>query len=64
MDHTLQHQVEFPITNKGHNVLRLPNSSVNHWRGHSIWTHPYWPQPAHSHSRDAIPSSTRGMPCA
>jgi len=58
------------------NVPRLPNSSANYWRGQSIWTHPYWPQPAHSHRphsptwaqlkgspcSSAIPSSTRGMP--
>ena len=40
--------MEFPNTNIVHNVPRLPNSSVNHWGGQSIRTHPYWPQPAHS----------------
>ncbi|QCD82643.1 hypothetical protein DEO72_LG2g2984 [Vigna unguiculata] len=75
-DHTPQRQVEFPITNVVHNVTRLPNSSANNSEGQSIWTHPYWPQPAHSHWQHlptraqlkgsscsfAIPSSTRGMP--
>jgi len=41
--------VEFPNTNIVHNVPGLPNSSMNHWGGQSIWTHLYWPQPAHSH---------------
>jgi len=41
--------VKFPNRNIVRNVLRLPNSSVNYWGGQSIWTHPYWPQPAHSH---------------
>ena len=36
-------------TNIVRNVPRLPNSSANYWGGQSIWTHPYWPQPAHSH---------------
>ena len=40
--------MEFPNTNIVHNVPRLPNSSVNHWGGQSIRTHPNWPQPAHS----------------
>jgi len=67
--------VEFPITNIVRNVPRLPNSSTNNWGGQSTWTHPYWPQPAHSHRQhsptraqlkgsscsSAIPSSTRGM---
>ena len=75
-DHTPQRQVEFPNTNRGCNVLRLPNSSLNCWGGQSIYTHLYWPQPAHSHQQHsrtraqlkdsscsfAIPSSTRGMP--
>jgi len=68
--------VEFPNMNIGRNVLRLPNSSTNYWGGKSSWTHPYWPQPAHSYRQhsptrsqlkgfscsSAIPSSTRGMP--
>jgi len=46
------------------------------YRGQSIWTHPYWPQPAHSHWQhsptraqlkgsscsSSISSQTRGMP--
>jgi len=57
-------------------VPRLPNSSAIYWGGQSIRTHPYWPQPAHSHQQhsltwaqlkgsscsSAIPSSSRGMP--
>jgi len=41
--------VKFLNTNIVRNVPRLPNSSAIYWGGHSIWTHPYWPQPAHSH---------------
>jgi len=76
MDQTPQRQVEFPNTNIVHNFLRLPNSSINYWGGQSFWTHPYWPQPAHSHRQHSptraqlkgfscssvIPSSTRGIP--
>ena len=68
--------MEFPNTNIVRNVPRLPNSSAICWGGQSIWTHPYWPQLAHSHQQhsrtwaqlkgfscsSAIPSSTWGMP--
>jgi len=40
------------------NVSGLPNSSVNHWGGQSIWTHPYWPQPAHSHRQHSPTRAT------
>jgi len=67
--------VEFPNTNIVRNVPKLPNSSANYWGRQSIWTHLYWPQPAHSHRKhsptraqlkgslcsSAIPSSTWGM---
>ena len=67
--------MEFPNTNIVRNVPRLPNSSANYWGQQSIWTHLYWPQPAHSHRQNsptraqlkgsscssAIPSSTRGV---
>jgi len=48
--------VEFPNANIVCNVPRLPKSSANYWGEQSIWTHPYWPQPAHSHLQH---SSTR-----
>ena len=41
--------MEFPNANIVCNVPRLPKSSANYWGEQSIWTHPYWPQPAHSH---------------
>jgi len=50
--------VEFPNTNIVCNVPRLPNSSTNHWGGQSIWTHPYWPQPAHSHRQHSPTRAT------
>jgi len=67
--------MEYPYTNIIRNVPRLPNSSANYWGGQSFWTHPYWPQPAHSHRQHSptraqlkgsscsttILSSTQGM---
>jgi len=72
---TPQRQVEFPNTNIVRNALTLPNSLVIYWGGQSLWTHPYWSQPTHSHQQhsptraqlkgflcsSAIPSSTRVM---
>jgi len=39
-------------------VPRLPNSSANYWGGQSIWTHPYWPQPTHSHRQHSPTRAT------
>ena len=39
-------------------VPRLPNSSANCWGGQSIWTHPYWPQQAHSHRQHSQTRAT------
>ena len=57
-DHTPQRQVEFPYTKKVRIVPRLPNSLANNWGGQSIWTHPYWPQPAHSHRQHSPTRAT------
>ena len=56
--HTPQRQVEFPYTNIVCIVPRLPNSSTNNWGGQSIWTHPYWPQPALSHRQHSPTRAT------
>jgi len=74
MDQTPQRQVEFPNTNIVRNVQDYQTRQLTTEEG-NLWTHPYWPQPAHSHRQhlptqaqlkgsscsSAIPSSTRGM---
>ncbi|QCD87326.1 hypothetical protein DEO72_LG3g1860 [Vigna unguiculata] len=45
-----------PNTNMVRNVPRLPNSLATTEEPvykRQIWTHPYWPQPAHSHQKNS-----------